>query len=122
MRDAVPIPPLKSWHTIPVPPPTEPSATGPAAAAAYAAFACSAVTWKPSTSLSVPSQVSATTGRAHASTPSPISATSISTSASRTTPTLWVLVMPMGECRRPTSSIQGRPVISPLPLRRWYAA
>ena len=33
-------------------------------------LACAAVTWKPSTSLSVPSQVSATTGSAHASTPS----------------------------------------------------
>ena len=32
-RDAVPMPPLKSWQTIPVPPPTEPSATGPPAAA-----------------------------------------------------------------------------------------
>ena len=27
-RDAVPIPPLNSWQTIPVPPPTPPSATG----------------------------------------------------------------------------------------------
>ena len=112
----MPIPPLKSWQIMPVPPPTEPSATGPPAAAAYAAFVCSAVTWKPLTSLRVPSQVSATTGRAHASAPE---ATSMSTNASRTTPTLWVLVMPMGECRRPTSSSHGSPVISPLPLRRW---
>ena len=29
-RDAVPIPPLNSWQTIPVPPPTPPSATGSA--------------------------------------------------------------------------------------------
>ena len=36
-RDAVPIPPLNSWQTIPVPPPTSPSATGPPVAEASAA-------------------------------------------------------------------------------------
>ena len=37
-REEVPIPPLKSWQIIPVPPPTLPSATGPGAAASSAAL------------------------------------------------------------------------------------
>jgi len=37
--------------------------------------------------------------------------------ASRTTPTLKVLVMVIGVSRKPDSSIQWIPVISPLPLR-----
>ena len=61
-RDAVPIPPLNSWQTIPVPPPTLPSATAPPTAAARAARRCSARTWKPLMSLSRPSYVSPTTG------------------------------------------------------------
>ena len=61
-RDAVPIPPLNSWRTIPVPPPTLPSSTGPPAADAMAASTCSARTWKPLMSLSAPSYVSPTTG------------------------------------------------------------
>ena len=36
-RDEVPIPPLKPWQTMPVPPPTEPSSTGPSAARSSAA-------------------------------------------------------------------------------------
>ena len=36
--------------------------------------------------------------------------------ASRTTPTLWVLVIMMGPSRNPESSSQMVPVISPLPL------
>src|SRR5690348_13714745 len=36
--------------------------------------------------------------------------------ASRTVPTLWVLVMNIGPSRKPPSSIHVVPVISPLPL------
>lgn len=36
---------------------------------------------------------------------------------SRTVPTLWVLVIPNGPSRKPDSSTQVVPVISPLPLR-----
>ena len=39
-RDAVPMPPLKSWQIMPVPPPTLPSATGPPAAESKAAWTC----------------------------------------------------------------------------------
>ena len=63
-RDDVPMPPLNSWQTIPVPPPTPPSATGPGAADRSAARASSVVTWNPSMSFSSPSQVSPTTGSA----------------------------------------------------------
>ncbi len=70
----------------------------------------------------MPSQVSATTGSAHASTPVGSSSISRATSASRTTPTLCVLVIATGECNSPTSSSHGSPVISPFPLSRWYAA
>ena len=42
--------------------------------------------------------------------------------ASRTTPTLWVLVIMMGPSRKPDSSSQVVPVISPLPLRVNQAA
>ena len=37
--------------------------------------------------------------------------------ASRTTPTLCVLVIMTGPSRKPPSSIQAVPVISPLPFR-----
>ena len=37
LREAVPMPPLKPWQTMPVPPPTLPSATGPGFAASSAA-------------------------------------------------------------------------------------
>ena len=84
-RDEVPIPPLKSWQIIPVPPPTLPSSTGPGAAESSADLASSATSGKEPASLSQPSQVSATTGRSNgsgypASTPK-------ATSASRTSPT-----------------------------------
>src|ERR1035437_3404222 len=42
--------------------------------------------------------------------------------ASRTTPTLWVLVIMTGPLRKPESSTQVVPVISPLPLRVNQAA
>ena len=42
--------------------------------------------------------------------------------ASRTTPTLWVLVIITGPSRKPDSSTQVVPVISPLPLREYQPA
>src|SRR5262249_41908976 len=42
--------------------------------------------------------------------------------ASRTTPTLWVLVSKIGEESRPDSSIHAVPVISPFPFREKYPA
>ena len=68
-RDAVPIPPLKPWQTMPVPPPTEPSSTGPSCAASSAAETCSGRTWKPLMSLRKPSHVSPTTGRLQSHSP-----------------------------------------------------
>ena len=62
-REALPVPPLKSWQVMPVPPPTPPSGTGPPRAAASAANRCSARTCCPAMSLSPPSQVSATAGK-----------------------------------------------------------
>jgi hypothetical protein len=49
---------------MPVPPPTLPSMTAPPRAESIAANACSFRTWNPSMSLSDPSHVSATMGRA----------------------------------------------------------
>jgi hypothetical protein len=82
----VPIPPLNWWQTIPVPPPTFPSATAPPRAESMAAKACSRRTWKPLMSFSAPSQVSATTGSDQSNAWPP--RTSHSITASRTTPTL----------------------------------
>ena len=42
--------------------------------------------------------------------------------ASRTTPTLWVLVIATGEVSRPDSRTHSRPVSSPLPFSRWQPA
>jgi hypothetical protein len=42
--------------------------------------------------------------------------------ASRTTPTLWVLVIITGPSRKPDSSTQVVPVISPLPLSEYQPA
>ena len=78
-----------------MPPPTLPSATGPALAAASAANASSFFTWKPKMSFRSPSQVSATTGRQQWSASGSRSAPH-SISASRTVPTLLVLVMAIG--------------------------
>src|SRR5256885_1357654 len=69
-------------------------------------------------SLSQPSQVSATTGSDHHA---PVAsaaacATRQAMTASRTTPTLCVLVIITGPSRKPDSSTQVVPVISPLPL------
>ena len=113
VREDVPMPPLKPWQIMPVPPPTHPSA-GVTVAASNAARTCSGRTWKPLMSLRKPSQVSPTTGRLHASSPGGASAIS----ASRTTPTEWVLVSPIGVVRSPESRIHSSPVSSPLPLMR----
>src|SRR5580704_9255123 len=69
-------------------------------------------------SFSQPSQVSATTGSDHQA---PVAssgpcATRHAITASRTTPTLWVLVIITGPSRNPDSSTQVVPVISPLPF------
>ncbi len=108
------MPPLKPWQTIPVPPPTLPSATGPPRAASRAAIACSALTWKPLMSLSTPSQVSATTGSPHGCSPGRDACHC--RIASRTTPTLWVFVIAIGPSRKPLSCSHVVPVISPLPF------
>src|SRR5436190_5582529 len=62
-----------------------------------------------------PSHVSATTGSDHACEAWPCSTDHL-IEASRTTPTLCVLVMRIGPSRKPASSIQVVPVISPLPF------
>src|SRR5437588_7969228 len=46
-RDDVPMPPLNWWQIMPVPPPTQPSATGPPVAASRAANTCSGRTCIP---------------------------------------------------------------------------
>src|SRR5262245_62670473 len=66
-------------------------------------------------SLSVPSHVSATTGSDHGCSVAPCFSPH-AIDASRTTPTLWVLVMKTGPSRKPDSLIQVVPVISPLPF------
>ena len=117
VREAVPMPPLKPWQIMPVPPPTLPSAAV-SVAASSAVLTCSGRTWKPLMSLRKPSHVSPTTGRLHASSPGGASAMS----ASRTTPTECVLVSPTGVVRSPESRIHSSPVSSPLPLMRWQPA
>src|SRR6476469_10560403 len=69
-------------------------------------------------SFSQPSQVSATTGSDHQA---PVAssgpcATRQAITASRTTPTLWVLVIITGPSRKPDSSTQVVPVIAPVPF------
>src|SRR5579862_5802125 len=69
-------------------------------------------------SLSQPSQVSATTGKDHQypSMSGEPCLTFHAMTASRTTPTLWVLVIMTGPERNPESSTHVVPVISPLPF------
>src|ERR1700748_1147872 len=69
-------------------------------------------------SFSQPSQVSATTGSDHQAPvwSSPPCLTRQAMTASRTTPTLCVLVIITGPSRNPDSSTQVVPVISPLPF------
>src|SRR5215467_6941413 len=75
-------------------------------------------------SLSQPSQVSATTGNDHPESVAPGGpcATRQAMTASRTTPTEWVLVMSTGLSRKPDSSSQVVPVISPLPFCEYQPA
>ena len=120
-RDDVPVPPLNPWQTIPVPPPTFPSATGPAARPS-AATTCSARTCCPSTSLSSPSQVSPTTGMAHSGEAPARSAIAAPTRASLTVPTDQVLVSAIGPFSIPHSATSVRPVSSPTPETRWNPA
>ena len=72
-------------------------------------------------SLSVPSYVSATTGKDHGWNIFPCF-TDQAIAASLTTPTLWVLVMKTGPSMKPPSSIHVVPVISPLPFWENHAA
>ena len=114
------MPPLNSWQTIPVPPPTAPSSTGPPCAVASAAWRCRAGHVE---AVDVVEQRRRRSRRRPAATswrrpPS----TDAATSASRTTPTLWVLVIAIGVVSRPDSRTHSRPVSSPLPLRRWHPA
>src|SRR5215469_1584512 len=75
-------------------------------------------------SLSQPSQVSATTGSDHHDSVASAGpcATRQAMTASRTTPTLWVLVIITGPSRNPDSSTQVVPVISPLPFCEYHPA
>ena len=114
-RDDVPVPPLNSKQCMPVPPPTLPSATAPPRAASSAAQRMFGLTWKPLMSLSQPSQVSATTGSDQLSS-AWLCSTCQAMMASRTTPTLCVLVIIIGPSTCRSSSSQVVPVISPLPL------
>src|SRR6185312_2377103 len=117
-REAVPIPPLKPWQIIPVPPPTFPSGTGPLAVEASADSTCSGRTCMPLMSFRSPSQVSPTTGRLQNSRSSVREAISAEMSASRTIPTEWVFVSAIGEHSIPDSRIHSSPVSSPFPFRR----
>src|SRR5439155_23204092 len=123
-REEVPMPPLKPLQIMPVPPPTEPSSTAPECPLSSARSACSGLTCNPLISLSQPSQVSATTGSDHQA---PVAsaapcATRQAMTASRTTPTLWVLVIITGPSRKPDSSTHVVPVISPLPFWEYQPA
>ena len=114
------MPPLNSLQIIPVPPPTLPSATAPPRAESSASKACSGFTWKPFMSFRWPSHVSATTGSDHrprVAAQAPPCLYCQAMTASRTTPTLWVFVIMTGDDRKPDSSSQVVPVISPLPFR-----
>jgi hypothetical protein len=73
-------------------------------------------------SLSRPSYVSPTTGSDHSLSAIPSASTDAATSASRTTPTLCVLVMAIGVVSIPDSRTHSRPVSSPLPFSRWQPA
>ena len=73
-------------------------------------------------SLRAPSYVSPTTGRDQKTDSFARERAAWTISASRTTPTECVLVMPMTPPRNPDSRTHSRPVSSPLPLRRWQPA
>ncbi len=82
----VPMPPLKPCATMPVPPPTLPSATGAGRALFSAWNACALVTCWPRPSFRNASEVSPTTGWCHGISRFSTSANQLFT-ASRTTPT-----------------------------------
>ena len=69
-------------------------------------------------SLRAPSYVSPTTGSAQIASRMSWARAAASTSASRTTPTLCVFVMPIAPPSSPASRIHSSPVSSPLPLSR----
>ena len=79
---------------------------------------CSGRTCMPLMSFSDPSQVSPTTGRLQKSPPSPRRSTSAAMSASWTTPTECVFVIPIGEVSIPHWRIHSSPVSSPFPFSR----
>lgn len=107
---------------MPVPPPTQPSSTGPDAAAPIAAAACRDFTAVPWMSLRWPSQVSVTTGSSHSGAMPRQLARTHSTTPRCTGPTAYVLVMTTGTASEPLSSIHAVPVISPLPLNECQPA
>src|SRR5215210_6558801 len=73
-------------------------------------------------SFNQPSQVSATTGNPQACAVFPAFFNCQAITASRATPTLCVLVMTTGLSKKPDSSIQVVPVISPLPFNEYQPA
>ena len=117
----MPIPPLKPWQIIPVPLPTLPSATGPAAAVASAWSTCSGLTCRPLMSLRIPSQVSPTTGSAQNGSGGRSRAIA-ATIAPCTVPTSCVFVSATGVVKRPDSRIHAVPVSSPFPFSRCQPA
>ena len=119
LREAVPIPPLKSQVTIPVPPPTFPSATAPPEAFSIASNTCFALMCWPPASFSQESSHSPTTGiTTSCSTPMPgYWPTRYSTVAAEQVPTESVFVRKIGVSIRPHSFICVRPETSPAPLR-----
>ena len=111
------MPPLNSWQIMPVPPPTLPSATGPPCAASSAAKACASGDVK-AVDVVEPAVIGLRHDRQLPGLPSCRAAHGIVQIASRTTPTQWVLVMPIGAVEQ-ARLVRARmvPVISPLPLK-----
>src|SRR4026208_809080 len=110
---------------MPVPPPTEPSSTGPPCAASSAPPAsplrprAPLALGSPALCVPPPPQVSPTTGndQGYPEESAPPWRSFHPTTASRTTPTLWVFVHRIGPSRKPDSRIQAVPVSSPLPFQ-----
>ena len=112
------MPPLKPLQIMPVPPPTAPSSTAPAARAIQRVEHVLRLDVK-----AVDVVEPAVPGFGdHRQRPPRAGgvrrpwATRQAITASRTTPTLWVLVISTGPSRKPDSSTQVVPVISPLPF------
>ena len=117
-REAVPMPPLNSWQIMPVPPPTFPSATAPPCAAVERGVDVLCRTCWPSDVVEEAVEGLADDGQR----PGASLGRARGGSASRTTPTLNVFVMPIGVVSRPDSRTHSSPVSSPLPLSRWQPA